>query len=224
MDALFCAKLCCAAQAPDCQNWFKEMGLETQRIHYHNPHYDTECWIARKDRDGYVIFQGSADVQDWVRNFDVKLVAHEAVPGLIAAGISDEVQECWYEIIRDTRKICKDTKLTVTGFSRGGALAQVMAYVLHHHRAHYFKVADVQAFAAPRVGNGEFALAAHPWSLQIWANRLDPVPNVPPVGKYGHAAELTVLPIGRKAAPSLLGIGEHDIELYADRIQEAAKP
>ena len=142
-------------------------------------------------------------------------------------------------------KLKEDTKgavpIYLTGHSLGGALAQIAAAELGDDQ-----VAACYTFGSPRVGNMYFDLWVKPPSYRV-VNYADIVPQVPlPIG-YRHSGDARYLPATVTATPfrfspnilqrfaqllagikqlfihkSILGIDDHNINLYADKLLSVA--
>lgn len=96
-----------------------------------------EIKIVRTDTEQIVIIGGSSsDWREWFNN----LLAHITVNG-VHRGFSKSANRI-YELIKDQIDISQP--LTIIGHSRGGAIAQAMAYL-------FYKKATVFSFGAPKV-------------------------------------------------------------------------
>lgn len=149
-------------------------------------------WVAQNVVDGIAIatFRGTQSVDDWLRSLDFTLAAYQPVPnvGMVHAGF----QLCYMTIrssllvlLAEVAPTCR--RLILTGHSLGAALSELAAPdVLHNLNARWQP--EVQNFAGPRVGQGDFA---NVFDAQIdvcfrVVNIWDLVPNVPPPLIFEH--------------------------------------
>jgi hypothetical protein len=131
-----------------------------------------------------VAFSGSDSASDWATNVRGNLRSAQPLAGRVHAGFAGALDELMPEL---TPLLEGEQRLCLTGFSQGGALAELLAARLAGTRA----LAPLAVFAAPRPGNGEFAealRAALGSDVRIYASSSDPVPRLPPLAASAGAA------------------------------------
>jgi hypothetical protein len=117
-------------------------------------------------------------VQDWLNDFDARLVPGADLPGLVHQGFRDALDVLWPEIVA----LAPPTKpLYVTGHSKGGSLANLAASRLA--KVGGLKLAPaVATFAGAKPGDLDFQSAYNglaPHSVR-YEYRDDIVPHMPP--------------------------------------------
>lgn len=117
-------------------------------------------------------------LDDWINDARVPLVP--GYGGKVHKGFAGSIENLWAELEPKVRERAAAGKpILVTGHSKGGAMAMLAAVRLADAG---LSPAAVVTYAAPRVGNGEFAghyqatIAEH-WRFE---NRDDIVPHLPP--------------------------------------------
>lgn len=143
-----------------------------------------------------VSYSGSADMKDWLHDltFDQIRDTTWAFPGRFHRGFYNAIQGRWQEILDETSRQSAGKPVYVTGHSLGGAMAILTAARLANAG---LPVASVYAFAAPRVGDEEFAarydalLGARTWRFN---NNEDIIPHLGP--SSGSALEFSRLFVG----------------------------
>lgn len=139
--------------------------------------------------DGIVIaFRGTlvADIHDlpslldWAQNFEAAPIAVTSMPGEVHSGFWRGLDTIWDEVLATVKTILAagNKPIYVTGHSKGGGLAQLAAM--------RFKVAEIMpakvyTYAAPRVGDADFA-AAYNKAISTFRYEYtdDIVPHLPP--------------------------------------------
>jgi hypothetical protein len=142
-------------------------------------------WVVENAQEETVVatFRGTADVKDWLHDFDFLPVPYEPVAnyGMVHYGF----QSVYLSIADSLKTLLQQAKsckrLILTGHSLGAALTELAAPdILINHG--FVARPEVQNFAGPRVGNPEFA---NVFDLHIdisfrIVNIWDIVPKVPP--------------------------------------------
>jgi triacylglycerol lipase len=142
---------------------------------------DTTAWVYQTGLNSAVLaFEGSEERRDWIRNLHTG--KRPWVGGRVHAGWHEAWMSIWYPVVMALKN--HGTPSVITGYSLGGAIAQIAAAGIGASR--------VVTFAAPRAGNTAFAREL---SLRCEVTRYvygsDPVRRLPPwwLG-YRHAGEL----------------------------------
>ncbi|KAI9266837.1 catalysis At the Interface: the anatomy of A conformational change in A triglyceride lipase [Phascolomyces articulosus] len=155
--------------------------------------YDTNALVARDDNAKiiYVVFRGSASLQNWLANMNVVLTNYPgATSARVHAGFYNsykDVQSRLMSVVRSQYNSNSDYAIHVTGHSLGGALSVLHALDLYENG-----ITNVRLITQgqPRVGNTAFAnyiLSTNiPYMRAV--NQRDVVPHVPDIG-YRHAGE-----------------------------------
>lgn len=119
---------------------------------------------------------------DWLNDAKLVQVPGKNLPGLVHQGFLSSLDNLWPGI--DNFKIAEsiqNKKLYITGHSKGGGLTYLAAMRLLSAKG--IKPAGVYSYAAPRVGNAEFALS-YDANLKALTQRYefqdDIVPHLPP--------------------------------------------
>ena len=130
-----------------------------------------------------VAFRGTVDIQNWIANLDAQQINYPGCSGcLIHEGFYDAFQTVEGYVRKQVEALAaqyRDSKIYVTGFSLGGALATVAALDL---KDIFGKVDQFYSFGQPRVGNENFAshfssVISNHFRVIHYA---DIVPHVPP--------------------------------------------
>ena len=171
-------------------------------------------------RDGYTIvaFQGSASMQDWLRDFDAFVVNgtltrdHKGL-GLVHAGFFGDVAQIFATVLKEL----PGDPVIVTGHSKGAAEALIFAAMLL--AATDRNVAKVTTFGTPAPGALRGLLDNIPG--RDYRNEDDPVAAVPPY--LPHPRALTHI-----AVPPLAGdpwgiLAAHHVQLYAQGADATAE-
>ena len=155
---------------------------------------DTQVRVEVYEQITYVIFPGTASIQDWLT--DVRIAKSDwfaGRSGRVHAGFKGAYQSVSSDIADALHKACN---VIIAGHSLGGALATLCAHDLVTSRI--VQPAEVYTFGSPRVGNWTFAsdynAKLHDQTFRV-VNQRDPVPAVPFVcGTYKHAGTEVYLP------------------------------
>jgi hypothetical protein len=169
----------------------------------------TQAFCFRQDRTIVIAFRGTQQLQDWLTNLQIQLVAFiqpppfacsQAIPRVMAGSkIHEGFYRAWASrkvrgrIVRclaDWLQERPDSKVYVTGHSLGGALASVAAASLHYAG---LSPELVCTFGEPRVFNRilafQFDRGLKPKMLRF-VNNDDIVPEVPLPIRYQHVGQL----------------------------------
>ncbi|MGF6968132.1 hypothetical protein OKW43_005160 [Paraburkholderia sp. WC7.3g] len=125
-----------------------------------------------------IAFAGSQTWKDWLSNLDMRKVRTPF--GGVHSGFSRSFQDIEREVLPYIGALSMVNKpIVICGHSRGGALATLLAAILHHHGT---PVHSVYAFGSPKVGGPDFAKywqeTGIPLSLVVYGNDL--IPTLPP--------------------------------------------
>jgi len=145
-------------------------------------------FVVGGDREVVVALAGSRDGIDWAFN-----LVHSLVPGYggqVHMGFAHLAEHVGDKVVRAVRQRCTSRqRVALTGHSRGGALAILIA---HRLDAAGIEPTHVFTFGAPRVGDASFASAYRPL-LYRFEDAHDPVPCLPPFPDYEPVGEQFVL-------------------------------
>ena len=125
-----------------------------------DPSHDTHGVIGYTSNQSaiYVSFRGSASIQNWIDNLDVKLTSYPACDKCeVHDGFYRTEQDVFEDVLAEVKSLRQkfpSYTVIVTGHSLGAALATLTTLDLFNNG-----VADVRmfSFGCPRVGNTEFA-------------------------------------------------------------------
>ena len=143
-------------------------------------------FVAHVGQNVVVAIRGTDDIEDWKSNVDFTKISR--LGSKVHKGFWEGMQGILDPILTAIRRLDYQGKtLWLTGHSRGGGLATLLAQQLYKK----FSTSDpdlvpknVFTFGAPRVGNLEFyyryKLRTHPHKTVVFINESDPVPNIPP--------------------------------------------
>jgi len=142
-----------------------------------------------------IVIDGSDDIDEWLSNFQFKSNR---------LGFHHEFYNSAVEIYR-TLHIPPSTNVTIIGHSRGGAIAQVLAYLINRPNI------DVITFGSPKVANRVGIKKLKEVSFSHTRVRIngDPVDNVPPfLFGYSHYHTKLIKLKGIKGKLNHLAFGE----------------
>ncbi len=139
------------ADAPEDYPRYEEFGIDTL-LFFASPDGSTRGFAAKTSACVLLVFRGSDDVLDWIRNLDFAQV--EAHGGQVHRGFYFTMDTIWNEMNQRLSQFQQDNlPLWIAGHSLGGALATLAARRL----ADTFPIAGVYTFGQPRVGDPDFA-------------------------------------------------------------------
>ncbi|RXZ84302.1 lipase family protein [Paenibacillaceae bacterium] len=133
--------------------------------------------------DGYVVaFRGTSTPVEWISNSIARQTSYRYIKngGLVHQGFVDIYASARDQLIGALGRLPACKPVTVTGHSLGGALAVLAAPDIAVNTIH--GPPQVYTYAAPRVGDPQFALRYNrliPKSWRIY-NEFDLVPYLPP--------------------------------------------
>jgi hypothetical protein len=145
--------------------------------------------LARRPQFVVVAFRGSDELADWFGNIDVTTRPWSDFPGGVHRGFAGMLDGGWPDLVaalEDLRD--REQPVWLTGHSLGGALAALAGARLARDG---IPVAGVHTFAAPRVGDREFAsamLKQLEGRLERYAVAGDMVPHLIPSADAATAA------------------------------------
>ena len=132
--------------------------------------------ILHRDEHDLVAFRGTDDLQDLLRDLDVRLV--EEGPGKVHRGFRDALDLVWNEI----RERLEQRPVWLSGHSLGAALAVIAASRLDSAQAVY-------TFGAPRIADRAFGDSMTVPTYRV-VNNNDIVTRMPPPIAYQHFGQL----------------------------------
>lgn len=173
---------------------------------------DVHAFLTMQDGYAVIAFQGSASVEDWLRDFDAFVVDAHTLNhrdlGLLHAGFFGDVAE----IFGDVLKGLPGDPIAVTGHSKGAAEALIFAAMLT--AATDRVIAKVSTFGTPRPGRLNNLLDGIAGA--DYRNRSDPVCAVPPYLTRPRAlVELNAAPLPDDPWGPL---ADHHAALYAQGV------
>lgn len=128
-----------------------------------------------ENRFNVLVFRGTGDVSDWLKNFDVELIDFEG-GGRVHKGFYHALMQVWSKLEPKLAKL--EGPVYYCGHSLGAALATVAAAQAET------KPVGVYAYGSPRVGDAEFAKSLEGIAIFRFVNHLDVVTTVPPKVKF----------------------------------------
>ncbi|MCI0379653.1 MAG: lipase family protein [Gemmataceae bacterium] len=185
--------------APEDYPRYEEFGIDTL-LYFASPDGSVRGFTAKTDACVLLVFRGSDDVLDWVRNLDFAQV--DAHGGRVHRGFYFTMDTIWSEMNQRLNQLLPsplrgegsgvrgNLPLWITGHSLGGALATLAARRL----ADTFPIAGVYTFGQPRVGDPDFvdAFPEEPPHYRF-VNNQDVVTQVPMrwfFNSYKHHGQL----------------------------------
>jgi Lipase (class 3) len=178
------------------QPYFDASGLQTgPSVIAGGPDKVNACLVGQ-NADGVVIaFRGTlppdlhdvASLLDWMQDFDAVPISVTGMPGRLHDGFWRSLDTIWNGVLAAVNQWRGSSGLPiyVTGHSKGGGLAHLAAMRL---RANGLNPTEIYTYAAPRVGNGDFADA---YNAAVSAFRYeyteDIVPHLPPTAALVNA-------------------------------------
>jgi triacylglycerol lipase len=155
----------------------------------------TEGFLAGNGRHVVIVFRGTNNTKDWLRNLDTIQVA--GYGGHVHQGFHIALMEAWVTVLKKLARLRTSGQLLwIAGHSLGGALATLAARRLELDQGE--RPSAVFTYGAPRVFDPSAARRFRA-VLYRFVNRTDIVPHVPPpllllrqfkhVGKFVHLLE-----------------------------------
>jgi len=172
----------------NCQQCFEPGLVNFTPVKFIRGYLDAQGYFGFDDsqRTIFVIFQGSASIQNWIANLQFYKLDYD-YPGVSGArvhsGFYESSKTIFEDLQPDLEKLLGSKpgyKIVVTGHSQGGALANMVSLMIADT---YRLIPEVQTFGEPRVGNFEYAAY---WKSRIqttnwrFTHMRDPVPQLPP--------------------------------------------
>lgn len=176
---------------------------DQEKIYIEDLETDTEVAIKTEDEAIIVVFKPTNSENDTFYNFDFRLVSVPWMPSFAKAkvhnGFLTKLNRVSFDIDRTLRRLqeqmenasdkeaedkpeAKVNTIVFTGFSQGGAMAQLAAHRFRSvHQSEGFQVTCF-AFGCPRVGNSAFIKNYDKIvenSCRVYYG-YDPIPSLPP--------------------------------------------
>lgn len=152
----------------------------------------TEGFVAGNEWHVVLVFRGTDNPRDWLRNLDTVQVS--GYSGRVHQGFHNALMECWATVVKKLQRLRMHGQLLwITGHSLGGALATLAARRMELDQGE--QPAAVFTYGAPRVFDPE---AARRFRINLYrfVHDKDIVPHVPPpllllrqfkhVGRFVH--------------------------------------
>ncbi|MFB3922948.1 MAG: lipase family protein [Terriglobia bacterium] len=169
--------------------------------YFAGPNNINACLIGINQEDGIILaFRGTLppgdlnlwpQVHDWMQDFLAEPVAEPRIlpDGMkVHKGFWNALDSLWPLVLQALQSLSAydgRTKLYITGHSKGGAMAALVAARLFFQEN--IEAAGVYLYGAPRAGNSAF-VAGFPSSVPVirYEHHLDIVPLVPPDIEFGE--------------------------------------
>lgn len=121
------------------------------------------------------LVDGAVGVRDWINDFRIGHTEMQGVPGKVHEGFASSVNDLWPAVQAALNGV---SRLTITGHSKGGALAILAGARLAGLQP------PVVTFGAPKVGDLAFVSQYPLRSVVRYEHSTDIVPLVPFIGFY----------------------------------------
>lgn len=169
--------------------------------------------VCASDIGLVIALRGTTPVlEDWKNNFQGELVPYPG-GGRVHSGFLSSVRHVQGPLTKKALELLpaqKPEKLYLTGHSKGGAMAALLAALLSSMTSPLFPAPAVVTFGAPRTGDQEYA-ESYPCPLTRLESCRDIVPHLPLTPQEAACLRLLLAPGGGWLEPFLLG----DLCLYA---------
>lgn len=149
------------------------------------------CFVAYFPRYNQILvsFRGSANIQNWIEDFNFELVPYSGCKGCeVHVGFLEDyriIEEKINAKVGELLKAHPSATILATGHSLGGALSAIGGLRL---RLKFNVQVDVHNFGCPRVGNAAMAqyITSKTNSLYRVVHHKDIVPHLPPESYLYH--------------------------------------
>lgn len=208
--------------------------------------FEDNAVILSNDDSICIAIRGSDDLQDWIDNLEASSVSIPKV-GRIHEGFADSFFGCksktkyrvkWlWKCIPYIKRYKRDSfdglfqvldkefvkvysnnkKLIITGHSKGGALAELLA--LKYSQLGY--KLDLYTYGCPKVGFESYKNTFESYNINYlrFVNERDIVPDLPPFGKFVHVVKPIRIGSSGIAIFLMQGVFEHTPSRYISALQ-----
>lgn len=177
----------------------KRVGGQVVTVKWLNPVY----WgfVLQSSESSIISFRGTQQMNEWMQNILVQQVGHTQLfpfefSGKVHRGFATLYSPIAQQVVDAARRLNKFRPVYITGHSLGASLAVLAAMDLAMRVPELKEQLRLYTYAAPRVGNQEFAEVHSRLVLNHYrvVNMADGIPTAPPttVGKliFVHAGQL----------------------------------
>lgn len=189
----YCPKKCL-------ENWSCKSGAPWKMVdvaHINNDITLAACFIAyNKDSNEIIVsFRGSANIQNWIEDFNIEMMSYDCKGCEIHAGFFNDyllIEQKINKKIEELTSKYSTASIVCTGHSMGAALSEIAGLRL---KAKFStRQVHVHNFGCPRIGNAALAqfLAPRVDSLYRVVHHKDIVPHLPPESALYHHSPLEV--------------------------------
>jgi hypothetical protein len=195
------------ALAQLCSDIYDE-SKKAQWLHYWEKDDVVVGHIALECGTDVIVFRGSEQSIDWVRNLELWPTWYDGL-GYLHAGFSQGIEE----VVADTAS-CLGGKVVVTGHSLGGARARIFA-AMRHIRG--LAIDQVTVFGSPKPGFGKLSEVIQTSGMVHTSYRhgSDPVPELPGILPFWqHPEPWSDLLSHDNSDEGLIEIGDHFMAGY----------
>ena len=174
---------------PESSTSYRRLGLSTPFVFKAGTVGDHDFGFAAHDDDNVVVaIRGSDDIKDWRNN--LKFGKTSQLGARVHTGFWRSMRRLLAPAINAIKtQTPEGKKLWLTGHSRGGGIATLLAQQLYSDfaaDAPHLVPKALFTFGAPRVGDFDFYrgydLRSHPYKTVLFINESDPIPDLPPIG------------------------------------------
>lgn len=163
--------------------------------------------VCSSDIGLVIALRGTTPVlEDWKNDFQGELVPYPG-GGRVHSGFLSSVRHVEGPLTAKAMELFpaqKPQKLYLTGHSKGGAMAILLATELSRMTGSFFPTPSAVTFGAPRAGDRDYA-ERYPCPLTRFESCRDIVPHLPLTPQEAACLKLTLSPGGGWLAPFLLG-------------------